>query len=113
EPTFRSLIARRVSLGPANGSHFPATSSAAEKLIAAVGFKPRHADAGRHIEFLQNFSGLRIDAAHIALLAFPGAVPKLALDPGDAGDEAVGLDGAKDRSCFGIDLMDFAGAMLA
>src|SRR5207237_6775581 len=28
------------------------------------------------------------------------------VDPGDPGDEAVGLDGAKNRPCLGIDLMD-------
>ena len=56
--------------------------------------------------------GLRIDAPQIALVAFPGAVPELAVDPGDAGDEAVGLDGAQDRAGFGIDLMDLALAVL-
>src|SRR5438876_941124 len=40
------------------------------------------------------------------VLTFPGAVPELAVDPGDAGDEAVGLDGAKNRPCLGVDLMD-------
>ena len=33
-------------------------------------------------------------------------MPELAVDPGDPGDEAVGLDGAKNRPCLGIDLMD-------
>src|SRR5262249_28958779 len=33
--------------------------------------------------------------------------PELSVDPGDPGDEAVGLDGAKNRPCLGIDLMDF------
>ena len=47
---------------------------------------------------LQHLAGLRIDAPQVALVAFPGAVPQLAVDPGDAGDEAVGLDGAQDRS---------------
>ena len=36
----------------------------------------------------------------------PGGVPELAVDPGDPGDEAVGLDGAKNRPGLGIDLMD-------
>ena len=56
--------------------------------------------------------GLRIDAPQIALVAFPGAVPEFAVDPGDPGDEAVGLDGAKNRACFGIDLMDLPIAIL-
>src|SRR5580700_8947776 len=33
-------------------------------------------------------------------------MPELAVGPRDPGDEAVGLDGAKNRPCFGIDLMD-------
>ena len=33
-------------------------------------------------------------------------MPELAVDPGDAGNDAVGLDGAKNGSRFGIDLMD-------
>ena len=35
-------------------------------------------------------------------------MPELAVDPGDAGDEAVGLDGAQNRPGLGIDLMDLA-----
>src|SRR5713101_7592969 len=46
------------------------------------------------------------DSPQIALVTFPGAVPELSVDPGDAGDEAVGLDRAKNRPCLGIDLMD-------
>src|SRR5690606_26097407 len=38
--------------------------------------------------------------------ALPGAVPELSLDPGDPGDEAVGLDRAKNRPRLRIDLMD-------
>jgi hypothetical protein len=33
-------------------------------------------------------------------------MPELSVDPGDPGDEAVGLNGAKYRPCLGIDLMD-------
>jgi hypothetical protein len=39
-------------------------------------------------------------------------VPELAVNPGHPGDDAVGLDGAKDRPCLGIDLMDFPAPML-
>jgi hypothetical protein len=35
-------------------------------------------------------------------------VPELSIDPSDRGDEAVRLDGAKDRACFGIDLIDLS-----
>ena len=69
--------------------------------------------AGRHIEPLQHFAGLRIDPPHVALVTFPGAVPELAVDPGDAGDEAFGLDGAKDGPGLRIDLMDLAVPVLS
>ena len=39
-------------------------------------------------------------------------MPELAVDPGDPGDEAVGLDGAKNRAGLGIDLMDLTVAIL-
>src|SRR6266853_6637568 len=94
------------SPGPADGSHLPAASASAEELIAAVGLEPRHAYSGRHIEPLQDRSCPGIDSPQIALVIFPGAVPELAVDPGDPGDETVGLDRAQDGPCFGIDLMD-------
>jgi len=40
-------------------------------------------------------------------------VPQLAVDPGDAGDEAIGFDGTKHRPGFRIDLMDLAATVLA
>src|ERR1700676_1018636 len=97
---------RGASPGSADGSHLPAASASAEKLIAAIGLEPRHAYSGRHLEPLQDLSRSRIDSPQIALVIFPGAVPELSVDPGDPGDEAVGLDGAKNRPCLGIDLMD-------
>src|SRR5205814_8187945 len=100
------------SLGSADGSHLAAPSTSAEELIAAIGLEPRHAHSGRHVEPLQDLSGSRIDSPQIALVAFPGAVPELAVDPGDPGDEAVALDGAKNRPCLGIDLMDLAAPIL-
>src|SRR5882724_8272344 len=99
--------ARRCApLGPADGPHFAALSSSAEELIATIGLEPGNAHPGRHLEPLQDLSGSRIDPPQIALVTFPGAVPKLTVDPGDPGDEAVRLDRAKNRPCFGIDLMD-------
>src|SRR5439155_10606483 len=47
-----------------------------------------------------------------ALVTFPGAVPELSVDPGDPGDEAGGLDRAKNRPCLGIDLMDLPVSIL-
>ena len=70
------------------------------------GLEPRHAHSRRHLEPFQDLSRSRIDPPQIALVTFPCAVPELAVDPGDAGDEALGLDGAKSRPCLGIDLMD-------
>jgi len=97
---------RGASLGPADDPHLPAPSSSAEELIAAIGLEPRNTQSERHIEPLQDLSRSRIDSPQIALVTFPGAVPELSVDPGDPGDEAVGLDRAKDRPCLGIDLMD-------
>src|SRR5437867_1107210 len=98
--------ARGPSLGPADGPHLPARSSSAEELIAAIGLEPRNAHSGRHLEPLQDLSRSGIDSPQLALVAFPGGVPELSVDPGDSGDEAVGLDRAKDRPSSGIDLMD-------
>ena len=92
---------RRASPGPANGSNLPAGSASAEELIAAIGLEPRHAYSRRHLETLQDLSRSRINSPQIALVTFPGAVPELSVDPGDPGDEAVGLDGAKNRACVG------------
>ncbi len=96
----------RTSLGPADGPHLAAPSAAAEEPIAAIGFEPRNAHAGRHLEPLQDLSGPGIESPQIALVTFPGTVPELSVDPCDPGDEAVGLDRAKNRPCLGIDLMD-------
>src|SRR5207237_320708 len=83
-------------------SDFPAASAAGEELIAAIGFESRHARSGWHIEPLEQLSRLGIDASHIALITIPGAMPELAIHPGDPGDEAVGLDGAQDLAGLGI-----------
>src|ERR1700730_15963270 len=96
------------SPGPADGSHPPAPSPPPEQLTAAIGPEPRHAHSGRHIEPLQDLSGSRIESPQIALVAFPGAVPELAVDAGNPGDEAFGLDGAKNCPGKGIDVMDLA-----
>src|SRR5438477_11899032 len=74
------------SLGPADGPHLPAPSSSAEELIAAIGLEPRNVHFGRHLEPLHDLSRSRIDSPHIALVTFPGALPKLSVYPGDSGD---------------------------
>src|ERR1700693_3865536 len=46
-------------------------------------------------------------------LSSPSQVPcQSSPSPGDPGDEAVGIDGAKNRPCLGIDLMDLPAPML-
>src|SRR5262249_6485263 len=79
---------------------------------ATVGLESRNAYARRHLQSFQDLSRPRIDSPHIALVTFPGAVPELAVDPGDPGDDAVGFEGAKNRSGFGIDLMDLPSSVL-
>src|SRR5260370_4599101 len=101
------------SPGPSDGPHFPASSSAAKELIAAIAFQARHADTGRHIELLQDLTRPRIYSAQIAFVTFPSAVPKLSIHPGAPVDEAAALDGAKNRPGLGIDLMDLAVPILA
>jgi hypothetical protein len=96
------------SPGPSDGPHLSASSSAAKELIAAIAFQARHADTGRHIELLQDLTRPRIYSPQIAFVTFPSAVPKLSIDPGDPGDEAAALDGAKNRPGLGINLMDLA-----
>src|SRR5262249_57636913 len=49
----------------------------------------------------------------IALLAFPGAVPQLSVDPGAPGDETVGFDRAKNRPGLRIDLIDLPVAIVS
>ena len=75
--------------------------------------KSRHAHSGRHFEPIQHLARSRIDAPQIAFITRPGAVPELAVDPGDTGDDAVALDGAKDRPRLRIDLMDLAAPTLS
>src|SRR4029453_14988922 len=104
---------RGTSLGPADGPHLPAPSSSAEELIAPVGFEPGNADSRRHLEPLEDLSRSRIDSPQIALVTLPGAVPELSVDPGDPGDEAVGLDRAKYRPCLRIDLMELPAPILS
>src|SRR5262249_25584473 len=103
----------RSPLGPAHDSDLAARASSAEEPIAAIGLESRHADSARHLEDLENFARPGIDAPHVAVVTFPGAVPELAVDPGDPGDEAIGGDRAKNRAGFRIDLMDLPVAILA
>src|SRR5262245_48772502 len=94
------------SPGPAHDPHLPAPTSSTEESITAIGLEPRHANAGRHLERLQDISVSGIDSSYIALVTFPRAVPEFSVDPSHPSDEAVRLNRAKDRACLRIDLMD-------
>src|SRR5689334_15215206 len=97
--TVDSCTVRRVAAPrPADNPHLPAPSSAAEELVIAIRFKPRHAHVRRHAKALQHLSRSGMDAPQLAFAALPGGVPELARDPGQSGDEAVGLDGAENGS---------------
>src|SRR5262245_1229212 len=87
---------RGASPGPADAPHLAAARPSAEEEVAAIRLEPRNDHAGRHLEPQEDLPRSRIDSPEIALVAFPRAVPQLSVDPGDAGDEAVGLDRAKD-----------------
>ena len=52
---------------------------------------------GRHREPLEHRAALGVDVAQLALVAFPRAVPQLAVDEAHAGHEAVRFDRAQDR----------------
>src|SRR5215207_10465830 len=107
----RGGLTRR-TLRPPDDPHLTALPASAVEPIAAVGLEPRHTDARRHLEPLEDLARLRIDSPDIAVVTFPGAVPELSVDPCDAGDETVGLDGAKDLACLGIDLMDLPASIV-
>src|SRR6185312_16108621 len=61
-----------------------------------------------HLDSLDCLSRGGIESPEVALVTFPGSMPEFAVDPGDPGDEAIALDGAKDRACLRVDLMNLA-----
>src|SRR5207253_10606489 len=101
-----------LSFRTSHGADLSAQSAAAIEQVCPVGLEPADTGAARHLQPLEHGAALRIDSADIALVVFPGAVPQLAVDPGHAGDEAVGLDGAHNGARLGIDLVDLAIAVL-
>ena len=86
------------SPGLADGPYLPAPASSAEELIAAIGLEPRHRPTPGGMSSLSKTSPFEDRTASIAVVTFPGAVPELSVDPGDPGDEAVGLDRAKETA---------------
>src|SRR5262245_60096465 len=103
-----AAASRGAPFGPADGPYLAATSPSAKEQIAVIGLEPRNVHSWRHLEPLQNLSRSKIDSPQIALVTFPGAVPQLSVDPGNPGDEAIGLDRAKNRPGLGIDLIDLS-----
>jgi hypothetical protein len=113
---YRKRGALRIKSPPPRPPHHPnpaGAGAAAEQPIASVGLESADRDPGRHREPGLDRAGVRIDAADLAVVAFPHAVPQLAVDPGHAGDVAVGLQRPQDRAGRGIDLVDLAIAVLA
>src|SRR5690606_35675698 len=88
-------------------------AAAAIEQPGAIGLEPADASARRHLQPLQHRAAVGVDAAQLALAGLPGAMPAFALDPGHAGDEAVGVDGAADLAGLRIDLVDLALTVLA
>src|SRR5690606_29795015 len=81
--------------------------------VGAVGLESRYARARRHVDALEHFARTRVDSPEIARLVFPRAVPEFAIDPGDTGDEATGLDRAQDGAGARVDLVDLPVAVLS
>src|SRR5262249_50752246 len=97
---------------PAHDAHLAGLATAAEEPAASIGFQSGDHRARRHAEGFPHFSALLVHAPQFALVAFPGAMPELAVEPGDAGDEAVGLDRAQHFAGVRIDLVDPAFAVV-
>src|SRR5215468_4534736 len=89
---YRAAPLRGASLGPADGSHFPATFAATEEPIATVRLQPRHTYSRWHIESFLDLTRVRIDAPQVAFIAFGSGVPELRVDPSDSRDKAIGFD---------------------
>src|SRR5690606_3994319 len=95
-------------LRPAHHPDLSAVAPAAEQQVAAVRLQARHSGFGRHIDGLEYFAGVGIDAPELACTVFPGAMPQLVSGPAYTRNESVGFDDAKHCAAFRIDLVDFA-----
>src|SRR4029434_135926 len=62
---------------------------------------------------LEDLASLGIDAAEITLVGLQGGVPELAVHPGDARNESIRFNRAKDGTGRGVDLVDLAGVVLS
>jgi hypothetical protein len=75
-------------------------------LIVTIGLKSGNVHPSGHLNSLKNLSSSMIDLPQITFIPFPSGMPQLSIDPRDSGHEAIGFDCAKDRACFGIDLVN-------
>src|SRR6187551_237265 len=99
--------------GTAHGADLAALAAACIEEVGAVGLEPAHAGACGHLESIEHGAALGIDATDLAGVAFPRAVPQLAVDPGHAGHEAVRFDRAQHGTRRRVDAVDPAAAVLA
>src|SRR5260221_3116173 len=93
-------------LGATNGAHFATRATSEIEEIAAVTFQASDEDALGHDEALQSLAGVQIDAADVALLVLPMAMPQVAVDPGDTRHVARRWNDAEHAPRFGVDLVD-------
>src|SRR5262249_35373098 len=93
------------SLGPTERPNLAAATAAAEELVAPVGLQAGDVNSLGQVQRFEDGAGRGIDAAQVTLVAFPGAMPQLLVDPCHARDEALRLEGAQHRSGLWIDLV--------
>src|SRR3954469_2043434 len=91
------------SLRTPDGAHLAAGAAAAIQRLAAIGLHAGDAGARGHVELIEHLARCGIDAPDVADIVLQGAVPELAIDPGDAGDEARAGDAAQDLARRRID----------
>src|SRR4051794_36315501 len=96
-----------------HGADLSACPAAAVEQVCSVGFKPADGGAARHLQSFEYGTVFWVDAADIALVSFPCSMPEFTINPGYAGDETVGLDGAENGAGVWVDLVDSAVAVLA
>src|SRR5688500_1844815 len=98
---------------PPHGADFAARAAAAVEELRAVALVTADVLAGRPGEPPAHRAALGVDAAPLALISFPCAVPQLAVDEAHAGHEAVRFDRAQHGARVRIDFQDLAVAILA
>ena len=90
----KNLVAKKVVTAPSASSPLTATP-------AGISSRSRTSPVSGSMRRSSLCSGLH------------GAMPELAVHPGDAGDEAIRFDRVQDSAFLGVDLVDLAGVVLA